>query len=50
MSEQKRECVDAATKIVLAGAAALIGIGIIRIAFGGLTIGCIMVGVTEELK
>lgn len=50
MSEQTKEYVDAATKVALAGAAVLGAIGIIRIAFSGVTIGCAVIGVTEQLK
>jgi hypothetical protein len=50
MSEQAKEYVSAATKVALAGAAVLGAIGIIRIAFGGVTIGCAVIGVTEQLK
>jgi hypothetical protein len=50
MSEQAKEYVDAATKVALAGAAVLGAIGIVKIAFGGVTIGCIAIGVTEQLK
>ena len=50
MSEQAKEYVDAATKVALASAAVLGAIGIIRFAFGGVTIGCAVIGVTEQLK
>jgi len=50
MSEQTKEYVDAATKVALAGAAVICAIGIVRIAFSGVTIGCAVIGVTEQLK
>jgi hypothetical protein len=50
MSEQAKEYVDAATKVALASAALLGAIGIIKIAFSGVTIGCAVIGVTEQLK
>ena len=50
MSEQTKEYVDAATKVALAGAAVLGAIGIVKIAFSGITIGCAVIGVTERLR
>ena len=50
MSEQTKEYVNAATKVAVAGAAVLGAIGIIKIAFSGITIGCAVIGVTERLR
>ena len=50
MSEQAKEYVDAATKVALASAAVLGAIGVNQIAFSGVTIGCAVIGVNEQLK
>jgi hypothetical protein len=50
MSEQTKEYVDVAVKVALASAAVLGAIGIVRAAFGGVTIGCAVIGVTEQLR
>ena len=49
MSEQNKEYIEVATRVALAGAAVITAISIARLAFGGVTVVCGVVGVTSSI-